>query len=295
MATHLIKSMTGFGSAEASVGSSRIAVEIRSVNHRFFTPSIKVPNALAKLEVDIRELLRERVSRGHVTASLRIGTDAESGPRIDGTRIAAYAEQIAEISRTLGRTDHVGMDALLRLPHVVTTEDVAAPPDQPEVILPVVRQALEQMDEMRAVEGAKLKSIILDRLGAIESAMARVAERAPARVTEQRDRLRKSITSLMDGALPDENRIAQEIAMLADRLDVAEEIARFASHISAFRATLDGPPPDGVGKRLGFLLQELLREANTTGSKANDSAITADVMSIKEDLERIREQVENLE
>jgi uncharacterized protein (TIGR00255 family) len=295
MPAHLIKSMTGFGSAEASVGTSRIAVEIRSVNHRFFSPSIKTPSALAKLETDIRELLREKVARGHVTASLRIGSDAESGPRIDAARIAAYAQQIMEINRSLGLTDGVSMDALLRLPQVLTTEEVAAPPDQPEVILPVVRQALEQMDAMRAAEGAKLRAIITDRLAAIESAMGRVAERAPARVIEQRDRLRKVITSMMEGALPNEDRIAQEIAMLADRLDVAEEIARFATHISAFRATLDSPPPDGVGKRLGFLLQELLREANTTGSKANDSAITAEVLSIKEDLERIREQVENLE
>jgi uncharacterized protein (TIGR00255 family) len=140
-----------------------------------------------------------------------------------------------------------------------------------------------------------LRDIILDRLAAAEAAMKRVAERAPTRVIEQRDRLRKAVTSLMEGALPNEDRIAQEIAMLADRLDVAEEIGRFASHVSAFRATLDAPPADGVGKRLGFLLQELLREANTTGSKANDSAITAEVLSIKEDLERIREQVENLE
>jgi uncharacterized protein (TIGR00255 family) len=295
MAPHLIKSMTGFGSAEASVGTSRIAVEIRSVNHRFFTPSIKVPNALAKLETDIRELLRERVARGHVTASIRIGTDAESGPRIDGVRVAAYAEQFARLNEELGLSTPLSLDTLLRLPQVITTEEVAAPPDQPEVILPVVRQALEQMDQMRAVEGAKLRTIITDRLAAIEGAMQRVADRAPARVTEQRDRLRKAVTSMMEGALPNEDRIAQEIAMLADRLDVTEEIGRFASHISAFRATLDAPPPDGVGKRLGFLLQELLREANTTGSKANDSAITAEVLAIKEDLERIREQVENLE
>lgn len=295
MPAHLIKSMTGFGSAEASVGASRIAVEIRSVNHRFFSPSIKLPSALGKLESDIRELLKEKIARGHVTASLRIGSDGESGPRIDQARIAAYSQQIAEISRSLGLSDGVTMEALLRLPQVVTTEEVAAPPDQPEVILPVVRQALEQMDAMRAVEGAKLRTVITDRLAAIESAMARVADRAPGRVTEQRDRLRKAVTSLMEGALPDEGRIAQEIAMLADRLDVTEEIARFATHISAFRATLNAAPPDGVGKRLGFLLQELLREANTTGSKANDASITAEVLTIKEDLERIREQVENLE
>ena len=286
--------MTGFGSAEASVGSHRVAVEIRSVNHRFFSPSIKTPSALARLEGDIRELLRERVTRGHVTASVRLGADTETGPRIDAERIAAYADQVREINRRLGLSEQVSLEALLRLPQVVTTEEPAEAPDA-QAILPVVRQALHEMDEMRAVEGAKLRDIILDRLAAIEAAMKRVADRAPSRVVEQRDRLRKAVTSLMEGALPNEDRIAQEIAMLADRLDVAEEIARFATHISAFRATLDAPPADGVGKRLGFLLQELLREANTTGSKANDSAITAEVLSIKEDLERIREQVENLE
>ena len=295
MPANLIKSMTGFGSAESSVGSHRVAVEIRSVNHRFFSPSIKTPSALARLEGDIRELLRERITRGHVTASVRIGSDAEVGPRLDSARIAAYVEQLRDISKQVGLPGSVTMEGILRLPQVVTTEEVAAPPDSADAILPVVRQALEEMDSMRAVEGAKLKDIILDRLAAIEGAMKRVADRAPARVVEQRDRLRKAVTSLMEGALPNEDRIAQEIAMLADRLDVAEEIARFATHISAFRATLDAPPPDGVGKRLGFLLQELLREANTTGSKANDASITAEVLSIKEDLERIREQVENLE
>jgi len=284
--------MTGFGSAEASVGSHRVAVEIRSVNHRFFSPSIKTPSALVRLEGDIRELLRERITRGHVTASLRIGSDAEAGPRLDADRIAAYVEQLKDLTKRFPMD--LTWESILRLPQVVTTEEPAAAPDA-QAVLPVVRQALEEMDSMRAVEGAKLREIILDRLAAIEGAMKRVADRAPARVVEQRDRLRKAVTSLMEGALPNEDRIAQEIAMLADRLDVAEEIARFATHISAFRATLDAPPPDGVGKRLGFLLQELLREANTTGSKANDASITAEVLTIKEDLERIREQVENLE
>jgi uncharacterized protein (TIGR00255 family) len=295
MTSHLIKSMTGFGSAEAAVGASRIAVEIKSVNHRFFSPSIKTPSALARLETEIRELLRQRVVRGHVTVSVRVGTDVESGPKIDFARVAAYAEQVAALQQQFGLAQPVSLDVLLRLPQVVTTEDVATEPDKPEDILAVVRRALEEMDELRAIEGRKLTAIIVERLDAIEGAMARVADRAPQRVIEQRDRLRKAVSELMGGTLPDEARIAQEIAMLADRLDVAEEIGRFATHISAFRATLASPPPDGVGKRLGFLLQELLREANTTGSKGNDSAIVADVLAIKEDLERIREQVENLE
>src|SRR5436309_8619397 len=119
----VIKSMTGFGSAEATVGASRIAVEIRSVNHRFFSPSIKTPSVLARLEGDIRELLRQRIARGHVTASVRVGTDSEAGPRIDAARIAAYAEQVAELQVKLGSTEPIGLDVLLRLPQVVTTDD----------------------------------------------------------------------------------------------------------------------------------------------------------------------------
>jgi uncharacterized protein (TIGR00255 family) len=287
--------MTGFGSAEASIGSSRIGVEIRSVNHRFFSPSIKTPSGLTRLETEIREMLRQRIARGHVTASVRVGTDLESGPRIDADRVAAYAAQLEQLKQTLGSTESIGLDVLLRLPQVVTTDDATAPPERPEDIFSVVRTALDEFDVMRASEGAKLTTIILDRLDAIEAAMARVAARAPQRIVEQRDRLRKAVSALMDGMVPDETRIAQEIAMLADRLDVTEEIGRFGTHISTFRATLVSPPPDGVGKRLGFLLQELLREANTTGSKASDAAIVSEVLSIKEDLERIREQVENLE
>jgi len=136
---------------------------------------------------------------------------------------------------------------------------------------------------------------LLERLSTIAAAVERIAERAPARVVEQRDRLRAAVTELSGGILADEQRVAQEIALLADRLDVGEELSRFRSHLTAFRETLAHPPADGVGKRLGFLIQELLREANTTGSKGNDAAIVADVLVIKEELERIREQVENLE
>ena len=129
----------------------------------------------------------------------------------------------------------------------------------------------------------------------IEQAVHRIDQRAPTRLVEQRDRLREAIRELADGVALDEQRLAQEVAVLADRLDVAEEVSRFHSHFAAFRSTIAVSSPDGVGKRLGFLLQELLREANTTGSKANDAAMLHDVILIKEELERIREQVENLE
>ena len=148
---------------------------------------------------------------------------------------------------------------------------------------------------MRGDEGVRLAAYLEERLRVIEGALGRIGVRAPQRVVEQRDRLRQAVRDLADGVDVDEQRLAQEIALLADRLDVAEELSRFYGHITAFRAALAAPQPDGVGKRLGFLLQEMLREANTTGSKGNDGAIVADVLMIKEELERIREQVENLE
>ncbi len=134
-----------------------------------------------------------------------------------------------------------------------------------------------------------------ERLALVESAIARLTVRAPERLIEARDRLREAVRVLMDGAVADDQRIAQEIAFLADRLDVSEELDRFGSHIDAFRTALCDGAPDGVGKRLGFLVQEMLREANTTGSKANDAGMLQDVVLIKEELERIREQVDNLE
>jgi uncharacterized protein (TIGR00255 family) len=147
----------------------------------------------------------------------------------------------------------------------------------------------------RESEGRRLAQVLLDRLALVDAAVSRIADRAPKRLLEQRDRLRDAVVELASTVQVDEQRLAQEIAILADRLDVGEELDRFHSHLSAFREAISGDDREGVGKRLGFLLQELLREANTTGSKANDAQMTRDVIAIKEELERLREQVENLE
>jgi uncharacterized protein (TIGR00255 family) len=162
-------------------------------------------------------------------------------------------------------------------------------------LVAVVDRAVDALLAMRRDEGDRLASYLEERLRVIEGALDRIALRAPERVLEQRNRLRQAVRELTEGLDVDEHRLAQEIALLADRLDVAEELSRFRGHITAFRAAIAAPQADGVGKRLGFLLQEMLREANTTGSKGNDGAIVADVLQIKEELERIREQVENLE
>jgi uncharacterized protein (TIGR00255 family) len=293
-----IQSMTGFGSAERSVGSHRLAVEVRSVNHRFFTPSIKLPSALSRLEPEVRELLRQHVTRGHVTLSLRIERDGIDGPRINLQRLQAYAEQLRALPPEAGIDARIDLATLLRLPDVVS---MAAPDEQTldtsdsASILALVREAVEGFVGMRASEGERLVAYLLERLQLIDAALARIAMRAPERLTDQRARLAEAVQELAGGIALDPQRLAQEIAVLADRLDVAEELSRFASHNAACRSTLEGPGADGVGKRLGFILQEMVREANTTGSKANDAAMQRDVVLIKEELERMREQVENLE
>jgi uncharacterized protein (TIGR00255 family) len=286
--------MTGFGAAEGVVGKSHVSIEIRSVNHRFFNPSVKLPSELARWEGEVREALRRGVSRGHVTLLARVDRGESEALRIDEARFAAYVDQLRELQRRHGLGDAIDVSALLRLPSIV-----AAPEDEsegtPAELTAIVDQAVATLDQMRGAEGARLATYLEERLANIERSVERIASRAPGRLIEQRDRLRGAVRELADGVAVDEQRLAQEIAVLADRLDVSEEISRFHAHFAAFRATLASPASDGVGKRLGFLLQELLREANTTGSKANDAAILQDVILVKEELERIREQVENLE
>jgi uncharacterized protein (TIGR00255 family) len=290
----MIKSMTGFGSADGDVGGVRVSVEIRSVNHRFFNPSIKLPSELGKWEGEVREALRKGVGRGHVTLFARIERREVDGARIDEAQFEAYVAQIRNLQDRLVLGASVDVGAILRLPNVIASKDEEATGTAAE-LLAIVDRGIQALDQMRTAEGARLTQYLSDRLTIIEQAVDRIDARAPQRLVEQRDRLRASIRELADGVTLDDQRLAQEVAILVDRLDVAEEISRFHSHFVAFRETLASSASDGVGKRLGFLLQELLREANTTGSKANDAAMLLDVIVIKEELERIREQVENLE
>jgi uncharacterized protein (TIGR00255 family) len=295
----MIRSMTGFGAADGEVGGGRVSVEVRSVNHRFFSPSIKLPGALARLEGEVRDALRRGVTRGHVTVSARFERDAEGSvdiTPIDEARFAAYVGALRGLQQRHGLSDTLDVATILRMPDVfagATREEL--PAEAGTQLVTIVDRAVVALLEMRAAEGSRLVTYLDERLAVIEAALGRIAVRAPVRVTEQRDRLRNAVRELADGVLVDETRLAQEIALLADRLDVQEELSRFRAHIAAFRAALRAAQPEGVGKRLGFLLQEMLREANTTGSKGNDAAIVADVLLVKEELERIREQVENLE
>ena len=285
--------MTGFGSAEGMVGGSRVSVELRTVNHRFFSPSIKLPSDLSRWEPEVREALRRKIARGHVTMSARTERAALTAT-IDEQRFAAYAAMLRELRDRNGLDGPIDIATVMRMPDVLASDEDADGGTAAELTA-IVDAAIDSLTKSRGEEGRRLASYLLERLAIVEGALARIAARAPERIISQRDRLRESVRVLTEGMGVDEQRIAQEIAILADRLDVQEELQRFASHIAAFRVALEQSGGEPVGKRLGFLLQEMLREANTTGSKANDAAMLHDVVTIKEELERIREQVENLE
>ncbi len=293
----MIRSMTGFGAAEGPVGSTRVSVELRSVNHRFFNPSLKLPTALSQWEGEVREALRQRIARGHLTVFARLERAEDQLAVVDEERFRAYAAELKRLQQAHGLGGEIDVSAVLRMPDVMRMgrEDDALGDGTAAELLVVVDAAAKALQVMREQEGARLAGFIAERLSLIEAAVGRLAARAPERTEMQRTRLRENVEKLAGGIAVDPQRLAMEIAILADRLDVGEELDRFTAHIAAFRDALAAKDAEPVGKRLGFLLQEMLREANTTGSKANDAPMLQDVVAIKEELERIREQVENLE
>lgn len=290
----MVRSMTGFGAAEGPFGTCRVAAEVRTVNHRFFSPSIKLPAECARWEGDVREVLRSRVSRGHVTLTVRLERDGELRGGIDAVRFAAAVRQLRALVAAHNLDGGVDLATVLRLPDVVSAGREEVTGSAPE-LLSVVEAAAEALGRARAEEGARLALVLGQRFDQLEVLVARIGARAPERVVAHRDRLREAVRALSDGVALDPQRLAQEIALLADRLDVSEELDRFGAHLAACRQALASPGGEPVGKRLGFLLQEMVREGNTIGSKAADAPILHEVVQIKEELERIREQVENLE
>ncbi len=237
-----------------------------------------------------------RVSRGHVTVTARIERADGGRAFIDEAAFAERAAALTALQKANGLGGTVDVATVLRMPDVVRS---ASPDEEPsgsaDELVAVVVAAATELLASRGAEGARLVEIVRNRLDLLAASIDRLAARAPERVVAHRDRLRENVVALLDGRAIDEQRLAQEVALLAERLDVGEEIDRFRTHLEAFRHTLAAPPDGGVGKRLGFLMQELLREANTIGSKGSDVAMQAEVVALKEELERIREQVENLE
>jgi uncharacterized protein (TIGR00255 family) len=290
--------MTGFGLADGPVTGGRLQIEIRTVNHRHFNAQLRLPSALQGLDGALRERLRIRIERGHVALTARwveAPSAVQGEIQVDVDRARAIVAAIERLRRELAIPGDVDAAFLARQPDVLRFEGSSdAPPDvDPAEVLAVVDAALDGVAAMRAQEGQALVRELTLRLDLLGAALGRIRERAPARVVAERERLRQAVTDLMDGREPDPDRLAQEIALLADRLDITEETVRLEAHLAAAREILAADAPGG--RRLGFLAQEFLREINTIGSKANDAVITGEVVGMKEELERFREQLENIE
>jgi uncharacterized protein (TIGR00255 family) len=291
----LPNSMTGFGAAEGSVAGGRLRVEIRTVNHRYFNLAPKLPNDLSGLEGELRERLRREFDRGHVAVQVRWTEYPEraGGFAVDLDRARLVTARLRELQTALGIPGDVTLELVARQQDVLSTTSEASVEVPWAEVEPIVAQAAAECRAMRAREGEALATELRLRLELLEQAVAAIARRAPERLLRERDRLRGAVAELLDGRQADEIRLAQEIAFQADRLDITEELVRFRAHVGAVRAALAGDKP--AGKQLGFLAQELGREVNTMGSKANDAEITQAVVAMKGELEKFREQLENLE
>ena len=287
--------MTGFGAAEGPVAGGRLRIEIRTVNHRFFNFAPKLPGDLAALEGELRERLRRDLERGHVAVQARWveSAVADDALRVDVERARLVAARLRELRDVVGLAGEVTLDLVARQPAVLTTDAAERPEVTWDAVEPIVAAAAAECRSMRTREGEALTSELRHRLDLLEAGGEAVGRAAPERLIRERDRLRASVVELLDGRALDETRVAQEIALLADRLDITEEVVRFRAHIAATRTALASDKP--VGKQLGFLAQELGREVNTMGAKANDAAIAQQVIAMKGELEKVREQLENLE
>jgi uncharacterized protein (TIGR00255 family) len=296
----MIKSMTAYGRGEVETPLQKWVVELKSVNHRFLELALNLPRRLWALEDRFRKLIKSRLSRGRVDMQLSWESLEEKSVilRLDMALVDGVREVLEQI-RLAGSTPES-----LKLEHYLHFSDLLVAREQAnqdleleatwETASQALNQALDLLDEMRATEGAALAADLAGRLEDIRREIGRIGEQAPRLPQLWREKVAVRLSELFpEGSPVDETRLAQEVALMAERRDVAEELARLESHLSQFQQTLEGEGP--VGRKQEFLLQEMLREANTIGSKSGDLGISQAVLEIKGSLERLREQVQNIE
>lgn len=288
--------MTGFGRGEASGRGRAFTVEVHSVNHRFLEVRCRVPKRLTGLEPRIQQVIQQRFSRGHFEV-LVLDKDIDGRGRtlkVDVPLAMQYVEALRTLRQALSLPGDVTLDMLAAQRDLIAVEESAESLDDTwGEVAPALAGALDVLEEMRRREGEALVASLAKHLDEVQAILGGIAARTPELVRVQRDRLRERVAELLDGRLPDPARLEQEVALLAERGDVAEECDRLHSHMAQFRVVLR--QPGSQGRRLDFLLQEMHREANTTGSKVTDAALAHQVVGLKTSIERLREQVQNLE
>ena len=292
----MVMSMTGFGRAELSVGTRDIIVEIKSVNHRYFEFSCRTGRGYSFLEDKLKKYVSERVSRGKVDMYVSITENDDSSVEVELNRplAAGYVKAMRELSLEYGVTDDVSVSTLARIGDIF---QIHRPPTDEDAVFNDVKvavdSALEHFIEMRRAEGEKLREDILSRAEHIISIVAEIEERSPITVQEYRERLYTKLKDVLQSSNIDDQRILTEAAIFADKVAVDEETVRLRSHFDQMKSFLDSDQP--VGRKLDFIVQEMNREANTIGSKVTDSQLAHKVVEIKGEIEKIREQVQNIE
>ena len=293
----VLRSMTAFGRGEGEVGDTGITVEIRCVNHRFRDVVMRLPKALQPLEEGLRSQVGARVARGRIEISVQMearGEQPDVSVELNIPLAEAYFRVYRELQERFGADSSVSAEAVCQNRDVVIVRPVEKDLDVLEpVIQEVLVKALEAVDQMRLEEGKALEQDFRSRIDLIRGHLSRVEERSPQVVEEVRKRLQERVAVLTDGLELDEGRLAQEVALFAGRSDITEEIVRSRSHLGQFGTYLESDEP--VGRRLDFLIQELNREVNTIASKASDATISSLAVEIKAEIEKLREQVQNVE
>ncbi len=291
-------SMTGYGRAEATYATRRYLVEIKSVNNRFCDISVRMPRGYISLENKIREKISDRLLRGKIDVFVTIEDvgDGNQNVELNEGLAKAYSDAVKKVAELTGRNDDADAFQIARFPDVLVARATSLTPEEAGAeLLPVLDDAIEDMIHMREIEGEKLAADLQDKVDAFERYHAAILLRAPLVPQEYRERLMTRIEELLDdkaNLVYDEARREAEVAVFADKCAIDEELTRLTSHMAQLRETLRAK--GSIGKRLDFILQEMNREVNTIGSKANDLTITNHVLDMKTELEKIREQIQNL-
>ena len=292
----MIRSMTGYGRDQQLLHGRSITVEIRSVNHRYFEFSCRAPRGCAFLEDRLKRSLQSAISRGKVEVSLTLQTieSRHTSVAVDHALAGQYLTALRALGEEYSLPDDLTLSSVARLPDVFTLcRDEEDEEELAAEVLQVLQNALDRFVAMREAEGERLRADVLSRVVTMEEHLSFVEERSPQTVMEYRARLTAKLTELLNGAVPDEARILTEAAIVADRLAVDEETVRLRSHFAQLRRIMESAEP--VGRKLDFLVQEMNRETNTIGSKCSDTAIAGHVVEMKSEIEKIREQIQNIE
>lgn len=294
----MIKSMTGFGKGSAAASGATVTVEIKTVNHRFCDVSVKSPRSLLASEAEVRKRVTERLRRGKIDVfvTLEFAAGGLSVPTLNVPLAEAYHRVLLELRDSLDLEGGVPLALLAAQRDVVQLQEGAL--DESELrhcLDEALNLAVERVDAMRLAEGQATRRDLEARTTALEDSLAQIAVRAPLVPREWQARLQERIARLVSDGISEPQRIAQEVALFADRCDISEELTRFRSHLAQMRGLYAAVEnDDGVGRQLDFLVQELNRETNTMGSKSNDAELTRLVVALKSELEKIREQIQNL-